>query len=80
MTAGDLLKTMRDQIDRLFETSPAVPPVIVSAFKELYGENKDISRPEIANGIDPIEIYQETKVVNRDALATLPAVSIRMVE
>jgi hypothetical protein len=80
MTAGDLLKTMRDQIDRLFETSPAVPPVIVAAFKEVYGENKDISRPEIANGLDPIEIYQESGVVNRDALATPPAVSIRIVE
>lgn len=79
MTAGDLLKTMRDQIDRLFETSPAVPPVIVAVFKDVYGENKDISRPEIANGIDPIEIYQEP-VVTRDAVATPPAVSIRMVE
>ena len=79
MTAGDLLKTMRDQIDRLYETSPAVPPIVVKAFKEMYGEDKDISRPEIANGIDPIEIYHEP-TATRDAVATSPVVSIRVVD
>ena len=57
MTATDLLKTMREQIDRLYETSPALPPPVIAAFKRQYGENKDISRPEIANGLDPIHIF-----------------------
>jgi hypothetical protein len=59
MTAPDLLKTVREQIDRLYETSPAIPPVIIAAFKAQYGESKDISRPEIANGLDPIHVYTE---------------------
>ena len=57
MTATDLLKTMRDQIDRLYETSPDIPPITIAAFKKQYGDNKDITRPEIANGLDPIHIY-----------------------
>lgn len=64
MTATDLLKTMREQIDRLYETSPDVPPVVVDAFKRQYGDNKDISRPEIANGLDPIHIFTPEVVVS----------------
>lgn len=56
MTATDLLKTMREQIDRLFETSPPIPPEVVEVFKKEHKEDR-ISRPEIANGLDPIEIY-----------------------
>lgn len=56
MTASDLLKTMREQIDRLYETSPAVPPEVIAVFKAEHPEDH-ISRPEIANGLDPIEVY-----------------------
>jgi len=79
MTAGDLLKTMREQIDRLFETSPAVPPIVIEVFKKTYGDSKDVSRPEIANGIDPIEIYKPAAAMG-DADATTPAFSIRVIE
>jgi hypothetical protein len=57
MNAKDLLKTMRDQIDRLFETSPAIPDPVVKTFKKQYEDNPDISRPEIANGLDPVKVY-----------------------
>jgi hypothetical protein len=60
MTANDLLKTMRDQIDRLYETSPDIPPIVIAAFKEQYGDLKHIARPEIANGLDPIHIFCAT--------------------
>jgi len=61
MTATDLLKTMRDQIDRLYETSPAIPPEVITIFKSEHTEDH-ISRPEIANGLDPIEIYTRPTV------------------
>ena len=61
MNARDLLKTMRDQIDRLFETSPAIPEPIIKLFKVKYGETTDISRPEIANGLDPVIVYDVTE-------------------
>jgi hypothetical protein len=57
MAPSDLLKTMRDQIDRLFDTSPMIPPAVIVAFKSKYGDTPAISRPEIANGLDPIEIF-----------------------
>ena len=60
MTASDLLKTMRDQIDRLYETSPAVPHEVVTKFKAEHGDD-NITRPEIANGLDPIQVYSEEK-------------------
>jgi hypothetical protein len=73
MTATDLLKTMREQIDRLYETSPPVPPVVIQAFKAQYGDAPNISRPEIANGLDPIEIYSPPAAAARgDAVATPP--------
>ena len=61
MTASDLLKTMRDQIDRLYETSPAIPPEVVAVFKAEHGDDH-ISRPEIANGLDPIQVYGKAEV------------------
>ena len=61
MNARDLLKTMRDQIDRLFETSPAIPDPVVKTFKKRYEGNPDVSRPEIANGLDPIVVYNASE-------------------
>ena len=67
MTAGDLLKTMRDQIDRLYETSPAIPQEIVKDFKAEHKEDH-ISRPEIANGLDPIEVYVPVSEVHKSSV------------
>lgn len=67
MTAGDLLKTMRDQIDRLYETSPAIPPEIVKDFKAEHKEDH-ISRPEIANGLDPIEVYVPVSEIHKSSV------------
>jgi hypothetical protein len=72
MTANDLLKTMRDQIDRLYETSPDVPPVVVAAFRLQYGDDLKLARPEIANGLDPIHVYNPSD----DEAAALPQVAV----
>jgi hypothetical protein len=58
MVAKDLLKTMRDQIDRLNETSYMIPAIIIDDFKKRYDGHTDISRPEIANGLDPVLVYR----------------------
>lgn len=63
MAAKDLLKTMRDQIDRLFEVSYPIEPIIVAGFKSRYGEYlKDIARPSVANGLDPVVVFTEEVV------------------
>lgn len=58
MVAKDLLKTMRDQIDRLNETSYMIPAIIIEEFKKRYDGHTDVSRPEIANGLDPVIVYR----------------------
>lgn len=58
MVAKDLLKTMRDQIDRLNETSYMIPSLIIEEFKKKYDGHTDVSRPEIANGLDPVIVYR----------------------
>lgn len=60
----DLLKQTRDTYDRLQEISPILPPEILDAFKKKYENDKEISKPEEANGLEKIEVYNDTPFVN----------------
>lgn len=56
--ANDMLKMVRDQLDRLHETSPQVPDAIIADFRKKFADTTpDVSKPEITNGLDPIDIY-----------------------
>ena len=58
MVARDMLKVVRDQCDRLQETSPQIPDQIISEFKKRFGDSTpDLKKPEITNGLDPIFVY-----------------------
>lgn len=58
ITAKDMLKIVRDQCDRLQETSPQVPDVVIEEFKKLFGSTTpDVKKPEITNGLDPIYVH-----------------------
>lgn len=60
MEAADMLKITREQIDRLEETSPQVPESIIKKFKKTFGDTTpQLSKPEITNGLDPIQVYVE---------------------
>lgn len=76
MTASDLLKTVRDQVDRLFETSPAIPPQVVEAFKKAHTDDA-ITKPEVANGLDPIHVYDPECA---SAVKAKPAIKITVNE
>ena len=56
---GDLLKYVRDAIDRLQETSPLLPPQIVDEYKRKYSGITDISHPPETNGLEKIVVYHE---------------------
>ena len=60
MAPGDLLKTVREQYDRLAETTPDVPPPIIRQFQKKFGMAKyaQISKPEEANGLEEITVYR----------------------
>jgi hypothetical protein len=68
MSAHDMLKTFREQLARLEEISPRIPDDIIKQFNDKFYEMKNVSKPEITNGLDPISVY----VDNNDPLASPP--------
>lgn len=71
-TPSDLLKYVRDAIDRLQEISPLVPVVVVDEYKKHYGKITDISHPPETNGLEKIMIYQE----NPMRISSTPSIAI----
>jgi len=60
MAAKDMLKIMRDQLDRLMETSPQIPDPVIELFRQKFHDSTpNITKPEITNGLDPIRVYRE---------------------
>lgn len=58
IAAKDMLKIVREQCDRLQETSPHIPDVVIGMFKEKFGTTTpDVTKPEITNGLDPIQVH-----------------------
>jgi hypothetical protein len=60
--ASDFLKYCKEQYDRLAETSPALPDVVVREFKTKFAEKelREITVPEQMNALEPITVYNET--------------------
>ena len=56
--AKHFLKTIRENIDRLNETSPAIPQVVITAFQKRFEPvPADISIPDICNGLHKVEVH-----------------------
>lgn len=62
MKARDMLKIIREQLERLNEISPQVPEAIISVFNDKFHDQKDVSKPEITNGLDPIQVFVEKEL------------------
>ena len=57
IAAKDMLKICREQIERLSETAPLVPDVIVGDINKRFGSKyKDVAVPDIANGLKRVII------------------------
>jgi hypothetical protein len=54
-----MLKVIREQLERLAETSPQIPDPIIVLFNKNFHDQKNVSKPEITNGLDPIQVYVE---------------------
>jgi hypothetical protein len=68
MAAKDMLKVVRDQCDRLQETSPQIPDTVIRTFKSRFGTTTPgVKKPEITNGLDPIEVYRTELVATRSS-------------
>jgi hypothetical protein len=70
MSPHDLLKYVKDQYDRLAEISPMVPEIVIHEFQHKFKNQKDISKPEEANGLHKIDIYRD--VVDDDDMKEMP--------
>lgn len=62
MAAGDLLKVVREQYDRLSETSPLIPDLVINEFRARFKDYADVAKPEITNGLEKVYIYSEVKL------------------
>ena len=78
--ADQLLKQVRTQCERLSETSPSIPESIIAQFKKVFNnaDHMEVSKPDICNGIDPINTYKGVVVATPPTEAT-PRVSVRFV-
>jgi hypothetical protein len=57
IAAKDMLKIVREQCDRLQETSPQIPDIIIAEFKARFSTVDDVTKPEITNGLHPIHVH-----------------------
>jgi hypothetical protein len=56
----DFLKICRAELDRLIEQSPAIPDNVLDAFDREFADVKDVKRPEICNGLEHTQIFEDT--------------------
>ena len=63
MKAKDMLKIIREQLERLNEISPQIPDVIIADFNAKFHDQTNVSKPEITNGLDPIHVYIENSEI-----------------
>jgi hypothetical protein len=56
-TPHELLKYTKEQYDRLAEVSPLLPQLALDEFKRKFAKETEISKPEEANGLEKIVIY-----------------------
>lgn len=58
MAPKDMLKVVRDQCDRMHETSPQIPDSVIHEFRDRFSDTTPgVKKPEITNGLDPILVH-----------------------
>lgn len=58
MDPANFLKYVKDQYDRLQEISPLLPPEVIADFQKKFANEKEISKPEEANGLEKITVFR----------------------
>lgn len=67
----ELLKFVKDTIDRLQEISPIVPAEVIREYKKNFGSIKDIQHPTETNGLEKIIVYQENPMKKVESALTI---------
>jgi hypothetical protein len=60
MNANQMLKIIREDIDRLKEIAPAISEDVIALFNKKFDKYDTISKPEITNGLMKVTVYDES--------------------
>jgi hypothetical protein len=74
----EFIKLIKEQLERLKEISPQIPDDIIKDYKTKFDSEIEISKPEITNGLDKIEIFSQA-VKPADIIANIEENSISCV-
>lgn len=61
--AKDILKIMREDVERLLEISPAVPEFILNKYKKEFKDVTDVAHPGIIKGLNKVIINKDNFIV-----------------
>lgn len=62
MPPAEMLKQLRDTMERLAETTPSCPEHILTQFNKRFKQYTDVARPAETNGLHKIIIYRDNPV------------------
>lgn len=54
----NMLKQLREQMERLAETTPSAPPHILADFRKEFDDYKDVTKPPETNGLARIKVFR----------------------
>jgi hypothetical protein len=77
MQPHDFLKYVKDQYDRLQEISPLLPTEVITEFQHKFANEKDISKPEEANGLEKITVFRGDEAAGEPTSARTPQFKLR---
>lgn len=77
MQPNDFLKYVKDQYDRLQEISPLLPPEVILEFQQKFANEKEISKPEEANGLEKITVYRNDPEALESQDSRAPSIKVR---
>jgi hypothetical protein len=69
--AKDMLKMIRDTVERLLETSPAVPEHVIKIYNSRFKSSNEISHPEVTQGITKVKINRSMYDIDTHSVTKL---------
>jgi hypothetical protein len=69
--AKDMLKMIRETVERLLETSPAVPEHIIKLFNLKFKNDNEVSHPEMTQGIAKVKINRALYDIDSHSITKL---------
>jgi hypothetical protein len=67
MAPPNLLKLLRDSMERLSETTPSPPTEIINQFNKEFHDVEDIAMPSETNGLEKVNIYSHREEVEAES-------------